>query len=108
MGDTRSPQTERASRWPPPWHRYNLPPSVLSPLPPSLPPSPHSLLAHMRYIYCCCPQLEYGDWESVGGGEREGEGEEEREERKSAIAKEALLKFGPMSFTQLALVHDQR
>ena len=49
-------------------------------------------------------QLEFGDWEKVGG---DG-GEEGREERKSAIAKEALLKFGQMKLTQMTLEHDQR
>ena len=54
-------------------------------------------------------QLEFGDWEKVGGGEGEEVGEEgEREERRSAIAKEALLKFGPMKLTQMTLEHDQR
>ena len=49
-------------------------------------------------------QLEYGDWKKVG----EGEGEERDEASRTAIAKEALLKFGPMKFTQMTLEHDLR
>ena len=66
-------------------------------------------------MYTLSIQLEYGDWESVGGGGgKEGEGKRGKEgdgelsEKKSSIAREALLKFGPMKLTQMTLEHDQR
>ena len=43
-------------------------------------------------------QLEFGDWERVEEGEGDG----------LAVAREALLKFGPMKLTQMTLEHDQR
>ena len=51
-------------------------------------------------------QLEYGDWEKVAS-EEEGE-EESREQMRTVVAKEALMRFGPMKFTQMTLEHDQR
>lgn len=51
-------------------------------------------------------QLEYGDWSKVEGEEEECG--EERAARKTAMAREALLKFGPMNFTQMTLEHDQK
>ena len=54
-------------------------------------------------------QLEFGDWEKVGREEEgEEEGKEGGEERRLAVAKEALLKFGPMKLTQMMLEHDRR
>ena len=43
----------------------------------------------------------------MGGGEDE-EGESDGREAATAIAREALLKFGPMKFTQMTLEHEQR
>ena len=60
--------------------------SVSLPPLPSLPSLPSPTIIHT--------QIEYGDWNSLGGSEVE--------------AKEALHRFCPRKFTHLALEHDQR
>ena len=108
MGDIASPLRGRASRWQPLWHRYTHTHTHTH---------THSHTHTHTYTHTHThththTQLEYGDWEKVGGGEggkgEEGEEEEEGKAKRTAIAREALLKFGPMKFTQMSLEHDLR